>query len=64
MTPESFFLGGGGGGGGRGGWGQQGVLWELYKCLIIISVCMHSFISDKTEDQVCRCHVMYNGQLS
>ena len=29
-----------GGGGGKGG--QQGVLWELYKCIIIISVCVHS----------------------
>ena len=27
--------------------------------------CMRAlFISDKTEDQVCKCHVMYNGQLS
>ena len=33
---RTFFLGGGGKG------GQQGVLWELYKCIIIISVCVHS----------------------
>ena len=34
---RTFFFGGGGGKG-----GQQGVLWELYKCIIIISVCVHS----------------------
>ena len=34
------FFWGGAGGGGKGG--QQGVLWELYKCIIIISVCVHS----------------------
>ena len=35
---RTFFFWGGEGGKG----GQQGVLWELYKCIIIISVCVHS----------------------
>ena len=50
------------GGGGKGGTTRciMGVvqMYNNYFCMRAL------FISDKTEDQVCKCHVMYNGQLS
>ena len=55
---RTFFLGGGGEGGATRCITGVVQMYNNYFCKRAL------FISDKTEDQVCKCHVMYNGQLS